>query len=112
LPDWIKMISAQFIKQNKKLLSMISIAYFSLLIIFCKIGYMFFPSQVHIFFPGRIGNVCSERSSIWLFYNFCYSVAPTTQSVHLLALRKVGIEKLYPIITRPLLHSIVSGFWS
>jgi hypothetical protein len=38
---------------------MLSIAYFSLLIIFCKIGYMFFPTQVHIFFQGKIVNVCS-----------------------------------------------------
>jgi hypothetical protein len=39
---------------------MIRIAYFSLLTIFCKIGYMFFPSQVHIFFLGGIANVFSE----------------------------------------------------
>jgi hypothetical protein len=52
------MISAQFVK---KMLSMLRIAYFSLLTIFCKIGYMFFPSQVHIFFLGRIANVFSER---------------------------------------------------
>jgi hypothetical protein len=47
-------------KKKKKLLSMLSIAYFSLLTIFCKIGYMFSPSQVHIFFLGEIANVCSE----------------------------------------------------
>jgi hypothetical protein len=47
---------------KKKMLSMLSIAYFSLLTIFCKIGYMFFPSQVHIFFLGRIANVCSVRA--------------------------------------------------
>jgi hypothetical protein len=41
------------------MLSMLSIAYFPLLTTLCKIGYMFFPSQVHIFFPGRIENVCS-----------------------------------------------------
>jgi hypothetical protein len=51
------MISAHFVK--KKMLSMLSIAYVSLLTIFCKIGYMFFPSQVHIFFLGRIVNVFS-----------------------------------------------------
>lgn len=38
---------------------MLSIAYFSLLTIFCKIGYMFCPSQVHIFLLGRIANVFS-----------------------------------------------------
>jgi hypothetical protein len=38
---------------------MLSIAYFSLMTIFCKIGYMFFPSQVHIFFLGKIANVCT-----------------------------------------------------
>jgi hypothetical protein len=48
---------------KKKLLSMLSIAYFSLLTIFRKIGYMFFPSQVHIFFLGRIANVCSFTPS-------------------------------------------------
>jgi hypothetical protein len=36
-------------KKKKKLLSMLSIAFFSLLTIFCEIGYMFFPSQVHLF---------------------------------------------------------------
>jgi hypothetical protein len=39
---------------------MLSIAYFSLLTIFCKIGYMFCPSQAHIFFLVRIANVCSD----------------------------------------------------
>jgi hypothetical protein len=48
-----------FINAQKKLLSMLSIAYVSLLTIFFKIGSMFFPSQVHIFFLGRIANVCS-----------------------------------------------------
>jgi hypothetical protein len=38
---------------------MLSKAYFSLLTIFCKIGYMFFPSQFYIFFLGRVANVCS-----------------------------------------------------
>jgi hypothetical protein len=44
---------------KKKMLSMLSIAYFSLLTTFCKIVYMFFPSQVLIFFLSRIENVCS-----------------------------------------------------
>jgi hypothetical protein len=44
---------------KKKMLIILSIAYFSLLAIFCKIGYMFFPSQVRIFFLGRIANFCS-----------------------------------------------------
>lgn len=38
---------------------MLSKAYFSLLTIFCKIGYMFCPSQFYIFFLGRVANVCS-----------------------------------------------------
>jgi hypothetical protein len=48
-------------KKKKKLLSMLSKAYFSLLTIFCKIGYMFCPSQFYIFFLGRVANVCSGR---------------------------------------------------
>jgi hypothetical protein len=46
------------VPKKKKLLSMLSIAYFSLLTIFCKIGYMFFSFQVLIFFLGRIANFC------------------------------------------------------
>jgi hypothetical protein len=38
---------------------MLSKAYFSLLTIFCKIGYMLCPSQFYIFFLGRVANVCS-----------------------------------------------------
>jgi hypothetical protein len=42
---------------------MLSKAYFSLLTIFCKIGYMFCPSQFYIFFLGRVANVCSVAPS-------------------------------------------------
>jgi hypothetical protein len=52
-------------KKKNKLLSMLSIAYFSLLTIFCKIGYMFCPSQVHIFFLGKIANVFIEWCQHW-----------------------------------------------
>jgi hypothetical protein len=50
-------------KKKKNLLSMLSKAYFSLLTIFCKIGYMFCPSQCYIFFLGRVANVCSVKAS-------------------------------------------------
>jgi hypothetical protein len=49
--------------KKKKMLSMLSIAYFSLLTIFCKIGYIFCPSQGHILLLGRIANVFSGYGS-------------------------------------------------
>jgi hypothetical protein len=58
----LKKMSTFFQQNKKKKISMLSIAYFSLQTIFCKIGYIFFPSQVHIFFLGRIANVCSAKT--------------------------------------------------
>jgi hypothetical protein len=66
---------------------MLSIAYFSLLTIFCKIGYMFCPSQVHIFFLGRIENVCSvscfsfPKRSYGLMEYSCRLLKDTTNSI-------------------------------
>ena len=45
------------------LLSMLSIAYFSLLANFCKIGFTFFPTKVLVFFLCRVENVCSVMKS-------------------------------------------------
>ena len=47
-------------EKNIFLLSMLSIAYFSLWANFCKIGYTFFPTQVLFFFLCGVENVCSD----------------------------------------------------
>jgi hypothetical protein len=95
-----------------------NIAHFSLLTILCKIGYMFFPSQVHIFFLGRIANffsVCTWKHGLDpTFRAACHFLCLAATDVGPIGLRRNSHTRIsidHPVWNQPWLTNRGEGAW-